>query len=212
MDLHRCLGHISPATIAQLVNKEILDGVTISDWAVDFCEVCALVKIKPNPFPKSRSHLAQDINNVVHLDVWGPASVQAIGGENYAVTFIDEKSCYGVVEGIRTKGNVFREYIAFEAWMRVQRGKAIKHVQSDRGGEYLGNEFTDHLRWQGTTHQLTVHDFPQFNGIAECCNGVLLEHVRALLIDSALPKFLWKEALKFAMWIRNRSIVRATLP
>ena len=117
MDLHRCLSHISPAAIARLVNKGILDGVTISDWAIDFCEVCALAKIKQNPFPKSRSHPAQDISNIVHSDVWGPASIQAIGGGNYAVTFIDEKSRYGVVEGIRTKGNVFREYIAFEAWI-----------------------------------------------------------------------------------------------
>ena len=29
--------------------------------------------------------------------------------------------------------------------------------------------------------------------------------MRALLIDSGLPKFLWKEALKYAMWIRNRT-------
>ena len=75
----------------------------------------------------------------------------------------------------------------------------------DRGGEYLGNEFTNHLCRQGTTCQLTVHDSPQSNSIAECCNSVLLEHVRALLVDSGLPKFLWKEALKFAMWIRNQT-------
>ena len=112
MDLHCCLGYISPAAIAQLVNKGILDGVTINDWAIDFCEVCALAKIKQHPFPKLHSHLAQDISDVIHLNIWGLASVQAIGGENYAVTFIDKKSRYGVVEGIRTKGNVFGEYIA----------------------------------------------------------------------------------------------------
>ena len=31
------------------------------------------------------------------------------------------------------------------------------------------------------------------------------DHVHALLADSGLPKFLWKEALKFTMWIRNRT-------
>jgi len=205
MDLHRCLGHISPSTAAQLINKQILAGVTIRDWDVKFCEVCALAKIKRHPFPKSRAHPAQDIGDVIHSDVWGPASVRAIGGENYAVTWIDELSRYGTVEGMRAKSDAFTEYKAYEAWLRVQRGKVIRHLQSDRGGEYTGNEFLDYLRQQGTTRRLTVHDSPQSNGIAERCNGVLLEHVRAMLADSGLPKFLWKEALKFAMWIRNRT-------
>ena len=73
----------------------------------------------------------------------------------------------------------------------------------------MGNEFSQYLREQGTTRQLTVHDSPSSNGIAERCNGVLIQHVRAMLIDSGLPKFLWLEAMKFAMWIRNRTTTHA---
>ena len=205
MDLHRCLGHISPSTAAQLIDKQILTGVTLRDRNVEFCEVCALAKIKRHPFPKTRSHPAQDIGDVIHSDVWGPASVQAIGGDQYGITWIDEKTRYGVVEGMRAKSDAFEEYKAYEAWLRVQRGKSIRSLQTDRGGEYMSNAFAAHLRQQGTTRLLTVHDSSPSNGIAERCNGVLLEHVRALLVDSGLPKFLWKEALKYAMWIRNRT-------
>ena len=67
----------------------------------------------------------------------------------------------------------------------------------------MGNEFSQYLREQGTMHQLTVYDSPSSNGIAECCNSILIQHVRAMLIDSGLLKFLWLEAMKFAMWIRN---------
>ncbi|KAF9779038.1 hypothetical protein BJ322DRAFT_987074, partial [Thelephora terrestris] len=52
MDLHRCLAHVSPSTIAQLVNKGTLAGITVNDWDVGFCEVCVLAKIKCHPFPK----------------------------------------------------------------------------------------------------------------------------------------------------------------
>ena len=69
----------------------------------------------------------------------------------------------------------------------------------------MSNEFIGYLRQQGTSRQLTVHDSPQSNGIAKRCNGVLVNHVRALLLNSGLPRFLWKEGLKFAMWIRNRT-------
>jgi len=205
MDLHRCLCHISPSTAAQLIDKRILTGVTLRDRTIGFCEVCALAKIKRRPFPKTRSHPAQDIGDVIHSDVWGPASVQAIGGDQYAVTWLDERTRYGVVEGMRAKSDAFEEYKAYEAWLRVQRGKTIRGLQTDQGGEYMSNAFAAHLRQQGTIRLLTVHDSSPSNGIAERCNGVLIEHVRALLVDSGLPKFLWKEALKYAMWIRNRT-------
>ena len=47
-------------------------------------------------------------------------------GKRDAVTFIDEKSRYGVVEGMRVKSSAFGEYTAYEAWLQVQRGKSIK--------------------------------------------------------------------------------------
>ena len=205
MDLHCCLGHISPSTVAQLIDKGILAGVAISDRNVNFCEVCALAKIKHQPFPKSCDTMAVEIGDVIHSDVWGPAPIQAIGGAVYAVTWIDEKSRYGVVEAMKVKNETFGEYKAYKAWLQLQPGRVIKHLQTDRGGEYMGTEFINHLCQQRTTRQLTVHDSPQSNGIAERCNGVLLNHVCTLLIDSGLPKFLWKAVLKFAMWIRNQT-------
>ena len=205
MDLHRCLGHISPSTALRLIDNNILTGVTIRDRSIEFCEVCALAKIKRKPFPKSRSYQPKDIGDVIHSDVWGPASVRAIGGDQYSVTWIDGSTRYGVVEGMRAKSETFKEYKAYEAWLRVQLNKAIKNLQSDRGGEYIGNEFSEYLRQQGTARLLTVHDSPPSNGIAERCNGVLVAHARALLLDSGLPKFLWKEAVKYAMWVRNRT-------
>jgi len=205
MDLHRCLGHISPAAAIRLIDKRILTGVTVRDRDVEFCEVCALAKIKRHPFPKSRTHPAQNVGDVIHTDLWGPAPVIALGGGQYSILFIDEYSRYGVVEFPRAKDESFREYKNYESWLWVQFERSIKCLQSDRGGEFTGNEFNEYLRERGTVRHLNVHDSPQSNGIAERCNGVLVEHARAMLIDSGLPKFLWKEAVRFSMWIRNRT-------
>ena len=189
----------------QLVDRRILTGITVNDRDIEFCEVCALAKIKRHPFPKSRAHPAQNVGDVIHSDLWGPASVTALGGGLYAILFIDEFSRYGVVKFLRTKDESFREYKNFESWLQVQFNRPVRCLQSDRGGEYTGNEFNEHLRGRGTVRRLTVHDSPSSNGIAERCNGVLVEHARALLIDSGLPKYLWKEAVRFSMWIRNRT-------
>ena len=108
------------------------------------------MKTKRRQFPKSRAHPTRVIGGAIHSDVCGSASVQAIGGESYTVTWIDEKSCYGVVDSILAKSDAFTKYKACEACLRDQLWKEIKQVQSNRGGEYMGNEFINHLRQRGT--------------------------------------------------------------
>jgi transposase InsO family protein len=82
-----------------------------------------------------------------------------------------------------------------------QREIKIKMLFSDRGGEYTGKEFEGYLANPGTKHQLTVHDTPQQNGVAERLNCTLVEKARAMLYESKLPKFLWGYAVLHANYI-----------
>nr|GEY64474.1 hypothetical protein [Tanacetum cinerariifolium] len=54
-----------------------------------------------------------------------------------------------------------------------QLGKTIKSLQSDQGGEYLSQEFLDHLRSRGIISQLTPPYTPQYNGL---CSRVYCMH------------------------------------
>jgi hypothetical protein len=53
--------------------------------------------------------------------------------------------------------------------------------------------------------KLTVHDTPEQNGVAEVLNCIGLERTRAILHASGLPKFLWGEALRHVVWLKNRT-------
>ena len=75
----------------------------------------------------------------------------------------------------------------------------------DRGGEYTGNEFVLYLKRQGTVQHLTAHNTPQHNSIAECLNWMILKRVRVLLHASGLLKFLWREAARHIVWLKNRT-------
>src|SRR6202522_2451734 len=61
----------------------------------------------------------------------------------------------------------------------------------------------------GTIQNLTVHDTPEHNGVAERLNRTLLEKVRAMLHSSGLPKFLWGEAINYAIYLKNRTGTKA---
>ena len=49
--------------------------------------------------------------------------------------------------------------------MEKHRGKSIKYLQSDHGGEYLLGEFRQFLEDHGITSQLALHGQPQQNGV-----------------------------------------------
>ncbi|KAF0722783.1 hypothetical protein Ae201684_018174 [Aphanomyces euteiches] len=44
---------------------------------------------------------------------------------------------------------------------------------------------------------------PQQNGVAERRIGILVQKIRAMLIEGSLPKFLWATALDYAAWLTN---------
>ena len=56
-----------------------------------------------------------------------------------------------------------------------------------------------------------MHDTPMYNGVAERLNHELLEHTRAFLHSSTLPKNFWGEAVKHTIWLQNRMATHALL-
>ena len=102
---------------------------------------------------------------------------------------------------------------AFKEKVKLQEGKKIKVVYSDRSSEYYGRydetgcnpgPFAKYLLECGIDAQYTMPDTPQQNGIAERRNRTLLNMVRCMLVSSSLPEFLWGEALKTATYILNQ--------
>ncbi|MCQ7056827.1 DDE-type integrase/transposase/recombinase, partial [Clostridioides difficile] len=88
-------------------------------------------------------------------------SIQARGGFEYFVTFIDDYSRYGYIYLMRHKSECFGKFKEFKAEVENRHGKSIKSLRSDRGGEYLSNEFRQYLLDSGITSQLTAPGTPQ---------------------------------------------------
>ena len=88
--------------------------------------------------------------------------------------------------------------------MQNQLGRSIKLLRSDRGGEYLSQEFQDHLKECGIVSQLTPPATPQWNGVSERRNRTLLDMVRSMMSQADLPNSFWGHALETAAFTLNR--------
>jgi transposase InsO family protein len=211
-DFHRLMGHAYGPALRKMVEKGVIEGITLGDGDFSFCQTCVQGAQKRKPFPSERSSpQSKHYGDRVHSDVWGPAPVASLGGSHYFVTFIDDCTDEVMVIALKKKAGTFSAYRTYESWVKRQR--AVGHIgefQSDRGGEFNSDAFSVHLKEEGTVRRLTVHDSPQQNGVAERLNQTLLNIVRKLLIASGLPRFLWMEALNHAVWVRNRTTTART--
>nr|GEX64372.1 copia protein [Tanacetum cinerariifolium] len=85
----------------------------------------------------------------------------------------------------------------------VGNGVRAQALQSDRGGEYISQEFKDYLKACGIVQQLTPPYTPQHNGVPERRDRTLLDMVRSMMNLTTLPLSFWDYALKSITRILN---------
>nr|GEW86626.1 zinc finger, CCHC-type [Tanacetum cinerariifolium] len=101
------------------------------------------------------------------------------------------------------KHEMFETFKVFQKEVENPLGKTIKSIRSDRGCEYMSQEFLDHLK----DHRIIAHRTPsymrQHNGVSERRNRTLLDVVRSMMSQTTLPKSFWDYALETAARILN---------
>ena len=97
---------------------------------------------------------------------------------------------------MRHKSESFDKFKEYKAEVENHRGKSIKSLRSDRGGEYLLGEFRQYLEDHEITSQMSAPGQPQQKGVAESRNQTLLDMVRLMMNYASLPNSFWGYALE----------------
>nr|GEY19629.1 hypothetical protein [Tanacetum cinerariifolium] len=141
-------------------------------------------------------------------DVCCPFKIMSRQGASYFVTFADDFSRYGYVYLLKHKHEVFETFKVFQKEVDNQLGKTIKSLRSDRGGEYMSQEFLDHLKDHGIIAHRTPPYTPQHNGASKGRNKTLLDMVRSMMSQTTLPKSFWDYALETVACILNMVLTK----
>ncbi|KAK8694591.1 hypothetical protein V6N13_072139 [Hibiscus sabdariffa] len=143
----------------------------------------------------------------VDLRVGNGARVVALaarGGFQYFITFTDDFSRYEYIYLMHHKSEALEKFKEFKNEVQNQHGKSIKALRSDRGGEYLSQDFDELLKQCGIVSQLTPPGTPQWNGVSKRRNRTLLDMVRSMMSHTDLPTSFWGYALEVAAFTLNR--------
>ncbi|MBW0502257.1 hypothetical protein O181_041972 [Austropuccinia psidii MF-1] len=166
------------------------------------CSICDLNKIHK----KSFNHQFERANkplNCVHIDLVGPISPSSLSGNRYFLTVVDQSTSFKIVRLLKHKSEALKQFVIVKNYMENLHNRSLKKLVSDRGGEFLNNDFKLLAETQGFVHVFSPPDTPQHNGYAERVNRTILEKTRCLLNNSGLPKHYWAESLNTAVFLSN---------
>jgi transposase InsO family protein len=126
------------------------------------------------------------------------------GGKRYFMTLIDDATRFCYVYLPKSKDKTLDYFKIYKAEVENQLEKKIKHLKSDRGGEYFLILFDEFCAEHDIIHEMRALYSPKSNGIAERKNRTLTDLVNAMLDTAGLSKAWCGKALLTASHVLNR--------
>lgn len=207
LELHRRFGHMGFSTLADMVSLGLINTtVTSSDLKqaghAHVCEPCIAGKTHRVSHP-GKHHSASLCT--LHSDILGP--VQAGAADKYMVSCIvtHEDVQYGFADLVASKDRATEFVKETELLVTRQYGVPVQRIRTDRGREYMSNDFDAWCKSKGIILETTAGYTPEQNGVAERFNRTIIEKVRVLLFDSGLGTHMWGECMKYALQVWNLS-------
>jgi hypothetical protein len=126
-ELYQQMGHINHEFLWCMVENGMVTSINLNmSSKPEFCESCVKARVTCKPFPKESKTKYKSYSNTVVSDVWGPASVESIGGNCYYNLYQDQSSHEEVMYFMKNKSETFHDYKKYKAWANIQRGALIQ--------------------------------------------------------------------------------------
>ncbi|MCO5596290.1 hypothetical protein L7F22_050351 [Adiantum nelumboides] len=182
-----------------------MEGLPTVRSPTGVCEPCQLGKQHRVAFPKQASTRASAPLALVHTDLCAPMSTSYLSGLCYMLVLVDDFSRYTWVSFLKLKSEAFGSIRDWKAMVEKEKDLKVKSIRSNRGGEFLSENFARWCKSEGIRRQLTTPYTPSQNGK----NRTIMEMARAMLAHASLPRSYWAEACNTAVYIQNCSPTHA---
>ncbi|CAI7881023.1 unnamed protein product [Closterium sp. NIES-54] len=150
---HVRLAHVGVDAIERTAAHGLVTGLELEKGGKSGmpCVFCVGGKITHHTFP-SVGEEEDELLGVVHADLCGPFREAAKDGSRYLLVLKDRKTRYVWAYPLAKKSDALA---AFQKWLLMaerQCKTTMKALRTDRGGEFLGHDFTLFLDEKGIIH------------------------------------------------------------
>jgi len=195
---HHRLGHVTTEIVTKVLQRCNISCGKNKDTV---CSSCQLAKSHRLPTHLSASCASKPLE-LVHTNIWGPASVKATSGAKYFILFLNDYSRYTWFYPLHTKDQALSTFKQFKLQVENQFDIRIKCIQSDNGGEFRC--FMSFLQQCGILHRFSCPYNSAQNGRVERKHRHVVETGLALLAHASLPMPFWQYAFQTATFLINR--------
>lgn len=205
---HLRYGHLNMNRLMLLSQHKMVHGLPNIKSVENMCEGCIYGKQHRKSFLVGKSWRATSCLEIIHADPCGPMNTQSLAGSRYFILFTDDYSRMSWVYFLKFKSETFANFKKFKALVENQIGTKIKVLRTDRGGEFVSQEFKLFCQDNVIHRELTAPCTAEQNGIVERKNRTVVEMARSMLKSKNLPNQLWAEAIHtviFAQYISYKS-------
>ena len=192
---HGRLGHVNYDTLCKLINLNHIPTFQID--AKHKCEIFVETKLTRSSFHSVERHT--EPLDLIHSDMCDLKLVQTRGGNEYFITFVDDRTKYCYVYLLKSKDEATKKFVLYKNEVENQ----LKVLRSDRGSEYESS-FVDFCAQHEIIHETTTPYSLQSNGVAERKNHTPKEMMNAMLISTGLPQNMWGEAILSSNYLLNK--------
>nr|GEW47565.1 hypothetical protein [Tanacetum cinerariifolium] len=176
---NRRLSHLNFGAINHLARHGLVRGLPRLKFEKDhLCSACAMGKSNKKPHKPKYEDTNQEKLYLLHMVLCGPIRVSSVNGKKYILVIVDDYSRFTLINCLKLKDEAPNFIIKF-----------LKMIQVD------------------ISHETSVSDSPQQNGVVERCNRTLIEAARTMLIYAKALLFLWAKAVATACYTQNRSMI-----
>lgn len=178
---HRRLGH--PSYHRLDVISEALGTTRMKNKGSSYCHTCHLAKQKKLSYT-SLHNICNSNFELLHIDTWGPFSVETNEGYRYVLTIVDDHSRATWIYLLHTKNEVLTVFPAFIKLVENQYNVRVKAVRSDNAPELM---FTDFYQEKGIKAFHSCPETPEQNSVVERKHQHILNVARAIMFQYQLP-------------------------
>ena len=209
---HHRFGHLSKPYLDEMLRKEHVHGLDYSRHSeLSFCHGCSKGKLRKSnarkfiDYQKTDVYEPKEVLEKLSLDTVGPFETKSRGGYRGFVTCTDHFSRFRWLIFIKSRKEVPYKLIELFKRLTTKLGKTIKILRCDQGSEFNNRILKTFAKKMGISFEFSSQYTPNQNGVAERSNGLVLEGLRSMLLNSKLGKSYWSYAAKTKCYLLNRS-------
>jgi transposase InsO family protein len=105
---------------------------------------------------------------------------------------------------VALKNEYFENFKEFKALVENEADLKIKCLRSDKGGEFISNEFEEFFETHGIKINFLSARNTKQNGVVKIKNGTVREMKIIMLNESNISDRFWREAVNTKIYIMNR--------